>query len=471
MVKPAEKLDWIPDNTTNITNPSGLKTAGFTSGQKVSANFNNYLFNRASQWIDWIDTTIIEADTTITVDSAAEYTAMAALLSSGVILLNNSTLTVNIDLTITPTTTLEINSISGGKLIFNSNPEFFYLNTSLHINNCSAEIEIRNIKNIKNLAAGESAVKVINCSKVWFKNCCITPTNALTEAESQTVLIDASNVLFDNVTGIAAPNSDYNYKIINNGHLHFTNSSRLDDAVATKPFYQIYCADSSSFSADCAVFTDTSLPVFCESGIYPKISTTISVGVTASNLSRVITFAANIRQIDADFDFVCDEAITLPIVFNNFISGSGSITFQGERYFEQIEFTKGSSIKIFVVTIIVYFKAANLAFLKLETPGTFGAPFALMSDSLFLENCNNVYLNGAVRDWVNSGIRCSNCKIRTKTFIPASSAPADQVLVIASDGSIVCASEALVSGNRVDITNGSLFIEEDGTVHGTSFTK
>ncbi len=469
MVKPSEKLNWIPDNTTNITDPSGLKTAGFTSGQKVVANFNNYLFNRASQWINWVDSTIIEVDTTITVDSSAEYIAMAALFSSGVILLNNSTLTVNIDLAITPTTTLEINSVSGGKLIFNSNPGFS-LNTSLHINNCSAEIEIRNIKNIKNSSAGESAVKVINCSKVWFEDCSIKPTNTL--ADSQTVLVDASDVLFDNVTGTAAPNSEYNYRIINNGHLHFTNASSLNDASATEPFYQIYCADSSSFSADCNIFKNTSLPVFCESGIYPKIPTSIYVYVTTSNLSRVITFAANIRHLDCDIIFVCNDAITAnPIVFSNYISGFGSITFQGGEYFKQIAFTKGSSIKIFVDTIIACFSASNLAFLKLETSGTFGAPLELMSYSLFLENCNNVYLNGTVRRWIDSGIRCSNCKIRTKTFSPVSSEPADQLLVVASDGSIVSASEALSTGNKVTVVNGSLFIEEDGTVHGTSFTK
>ena len=57
MTKPTVPMAWIPDNTTNITDPSSLKTDGFTSDDYVNANYNNWLFNIVSQWINYMDQT------------------------------------------------------------------------------------------------------------------------------------------------------------------------------------------------------------------------------------------------------------------------------------------------------------------------------------------------------------------------------------------------------------------------------
>lgn len=50
--KPTEDIGWIPDNTTNITDPSSRKTAGYVDGVLGTppAGEHNWIFNRLSQW-------------------------------------------------------------------------------------------------------------------------------------------------------------------------------------------------------------------------------------------------------------------------------------------------------------------------------------------------------------------------------------------------------------------------------------
>lgn len=50
--KPTEDIGWIPDNTTNIVDPSARKTAGYVDGVLGTppAGEHNWIFNRLSQW-------------------------------------------------------------------------------------------------------------------------------------------------------------------------------------------------------------------------------------------------------------------------------------------------------------------------------------------------------------------------------------------------------------------------------------
>ncbi|MDB9989090.1 hypothetical protein OAD88_07015 [Flavobacteriaceae bacterium] len=52
---PTKKLNWIPDNTTNITDTAAKATAGFVGNSDyVVANYINDLLNKASQWVDYL---------------------------------------------------------------------------------------------------------------------------------------------------------------------------------------------------------------------------------------------------------------------------------------------------------------------------------------------------------------------------------------------------------------------------------
>ena len=59
MAKPTNGIGWIPDNTSNCTDPDAKKTLGFIgSVDRVVANYINWLFNCISQWINWLDQSV-----------------------------------------------------------------------------------------------------------------------------------------------------------------------------------------------------------------------------------------------------------------------------------------------------------------------------------------------------------------------------------------------------------------------------
>lgn len=55
MAEPTTRPNWIPDNTTGITVPSGSKqNSGWTQEEKPAYEFFNWFFNIVSQWFDFL---------------------------------------------------------------------------------------------------------------------------------------------------------------------------------------------------------------------------------------------------------------------------------------------------------------------------------------------------------------------------------------------------------------------------------
>lgn len=54
--RPSEFLNWIPDDTTNIIEPTtGQKNTGWLVGQKPPAQFTNWQINLIDQWLQYFD--------------------------------------------------------------------------------------------------------------------------------------------------------------------------------------------------------------------------------------------------------------------------------------------------------------------------------------------------------------------------------------------------------------------------------
>jgi len=101
MTKPADKLEWIPDNTTNIEEPTGAKkNSGFVA-EKPPFQFHNWIFNIASQWINYLSGNakynVIISDDSLEADYAtlAAYLADAPAAGDRVLLKNSEVLTTN----------------------------------------------------------------------------------------------------------------------------------------------------------------------------------------------------------------------------------------------------------------------------------------------------------------------------------------------------------------------------------------
>lgn len=69
MPAPSEFPVWIPDNTTNIIEPSsGQKNTGWLPGQVPPAQYFNWILNLINQWIEYFDD-VIQPVLTLTVTS------------------------------------------------------------------------------------------------------------------------------------------------------------------------------------------------------------------------------------------------------------------------------------------------------------------------------------------------------------------------------------------------------------------
>ena len=74
--KPTQKPAWIPDNTTNITDPGSKATNGWLTGDTAPSQGFNWFWNRVSQWINYQDgLDYFTNDYTISVTDSTEYNA------------------------------------------------------------------------------------------------------------------------------------------------------------------------------------------------------------------------------------------------------------------------------------------------------------------------------------------------------------------------------------------------------------
>ena len=83
MAKPTDKLEWIPDDTTNITEPSGAKKTNGFIAEKPPFQFHNWIFNICSQWINYLDELVpsLAYNIVISSDPGADYATLAAYIA------------------------------------------------------------------------------------------------------------------------------------------------------------------------------------------------------------------------------------------------------------------------------------------------------------------------------------------------------------------------------------------------------
>ncbi len=77
--KPSEKLDWIPDDTTNILEPlPSVKATGWLFGQKPPNNSFNFITNLINRLLDY---TMGQVEDWIVIDSDADEGDYATLVA------------------------------------------------------------------------------------------------------------------------------------------------------------------------------------------------------------------------------------------------------------------------------------------------------------------------------------------------------------------------------------------------------
>jgi len=97
MAKPTQKPAWVPDNSTNITDPGSKATYGWLSGDAAPSEAFNWFWNRVSQWIDYVDALDhFEGNHTIAVTDDATLAAAIAEVATLPKNMNNYTLTITI---------------------------------------------------------------------------------------------------------------------------------------------------------------------------------------------------------------------------------------------------------------------------------------------------------------------------------------------------------------------------------------
>ena len=151
--KPSQKPAWIPDNTTNITDPGSKATNGWLTGDTAPSPGFNWFWNLISQWIDYIDETgHFVANYTINVAVGQIDTAIAEIAALPRDL-NGYTLTIDFATgTHEPSDTIAIEDFRNGDIVITggSSSAKTIIDTSvnggtedcLKIRNCSANIEI-----------------------------------------------------------------------------------------------------------------------------------------------------------------------------------------------------------------------------------------------------------------------------------------------------------------------------------------
>ena len=95
--KPTGKPEWIPDDTTNITDPGAKATNGWLSGDAAPSEAFNWFWNLASQWIDYQDEhDYFTNNYTISVANSSELQAAITEIAGLPRNLNGYTLTISL---------------------------------------------------------------------------------------------------------------------------------------------------------------------------------------------------------------------------------------------------------------------------------------------------------------------------------------------------------------------------------------
>ena len=181
--KPTQKLDWIPDNTTNITDPTSLKTNGYTLNAIPLSSNHNWLFNRTSQWVDFIDTfydeyeaynaveeaKVVSTNETISIGNDTELAAAVARLAEINYIAKGAELLIEFTGTYGSGKSLTINEIGGPGSIrmFNTTTDKIQ---NLNLENCSCKISIINVDFLDN-TTGDPILYVENCRYVFVDSC------------------------------------------------------------------------------------------------------------------------------------------------------------------------------------------------------------------------------------------------------------------------------------------------------------
>jgi len=101
--QPTDVIGWIPDNTTNITDPASLKTNGYATGSTPLAVNWNWITNRISQWVDYlkaVEDRTLRANTTLHLTSVADVPAAQTIIDEIDCIADGITLTINITKTV-----------------------------------------------------------------------------------------------------------------------------------------------------------------------------------------------------------------------------------------------------------------------------------------------------------------------------------------------------------------------------------
>jgi len=181
--KPTDKPEWIPDNTTNITDPGAKATNGWgDSGVEAApSEAFNWFWNRTSQWIDYLDSlNHFIADYTIDV-AVGGIDAAIAEISTLPTNQNGYSLTVNFAPTPTtnhePASTIVFDGFSNGTIYINgadgtNNTTIDTsvnggTNRTLTLSNCTSDIIINGFSGSKEIilesATTDEVVKIENC--------------------------------------------------------------------------------------------------------------------------------------------------------------------------------------------------------------------------------------------------------------------------------------------------------------------
>ena len=477
IIKPSDVLGWIPDNTTNITNPGSVKTAGFTSLQKVSSSFNNWLFNRASQWIDFVNNSYFTENATITVTNNTELDELCEKLKKGFMIDNDVTVTINFGGTaLTPTSEIvEINNIHGGKLYLSRTSGSTRFGFS--ISSCSSDIKISNFSTIwQGSFSLPSCLTVKRSKKVSVINCHFNPQtgnvgNGLIEVDSTLLILDTctgQNDTFGNV-----------YKITNNGFIVFDDTV-IDDFSGDASIH-LYSDVSSGFSANCDVFANISssgaaFPAVCLSGNYPKLITedfeteySYNYILTTSNEFSFILIAKTFKKVDGKITInsYLNQTLTETFYFSQ-ISGSGEIeiTSDSGSSFEYVSFSR-CSVLLDVSAIVksIFCNYCSNGSLR----GTFGGLTSGATKDCIQTYNSNIKIDGTIRYWTTTGVSISyNSRVvigSDATITPAT----DRSVIKASGGSICQIYETLSSGDILEISEASI-VGYNGNIYMVNVT-
>ena len=198
--KPTDKPEWIPDNTTNITDPGSKATNGWLTGDTAPSEAFNWFWNRTSQWIDYLDSlNSFVADYTISVTDTT--TLNSAITEIGTLPknLNGYTFTLELaDGTYTPSATLDFEGFYNGNIVVTRSGSGTVVIDAgtirvLTLTDLKTYFIIDNITLQSDITTTD-IIEIIRCDLVRFSTCVIQ--NDGTTVNSEGVDVTDSKVTF-----------------------------------------------------------------------------------------------------------------------------------------------------------------------------------------------------------------------------------------------------------------------------------